>query len=85
MDELSIPFNKVPLVEFIGGGRVSQVFKGNWHGDVAIKYFHLPDATIQEILKFKEQVSVLSRTKHKNLALFMGASLVAPHLSIVTR
>ena len=58
--------------------------KGNWHGEVAIKHFYMPGATRQQMLKFKEEVSVLKRTRHENLALFMGASLVPPNLAIVT-
>ena len=31
------------------------------------------------------QVSVLKKTRHENLALFMGASLAPPNLAIVYR
>lgn len=84
VDEWSIPFEHIRLGECIGRGRMSTVYKGNWHGEVAIKHFYKPNATRQQIMKFKEEVSVLKRTRHDNLALFMGASLVAPNLAIIT-
>ena len=69
----------------MGRGPVADVYKGYWHGEVAIKRFLLPDATPEQIAKFTEEVSILKKTRHENLALFMGASLTAPNLAIVTR
>ncbi len=62
-----------------------EVYKGYWHGEVAIKKFILPDASQEQIAKFKDEVSILKKTRHENLALFMGASLTPPDLAIVTR
>lgn len=84
VDEWSIPFDSIRMAETIGRGRISKVSRGYWHGDVAIKHFYTPNATDDEVLKFKEEVSVLKKTRHENLALFMGASLVPPNLAIVT-
>ena len=45
------------MVERIGSGAIAEVFKGYWHGEVAVKRFLLPDATPNQIMKFKEEVS----------------------------
>ena len=64
---------------------MSEVYRGNWHGEVAIKRFSIPDASPDQINRFKEEVAILKKTRHENLALFMGASLTVPNLAIVTR
>ena len=52
---------------------------------MAIKRFSIPDASPDQINRFKEEVAILKKTRHENLALFMGASLTVPNLAIVTR
>ena len=84
MDEWSIPFDTIRLAECLQRGRISKVYRGYWHGEVAIKHFFMPNATRRQVSSFKEEVSVLKKTRHENLALFMGASLVPPNLAIVT-
>jgi kinase suppressor of Ras 2 len=84
VDEWSIPYDSIRIGETIGRGRVSRVSRGNWHGDVASKHFYMPNATKDQVIKFKEEVSILKKTRHENLVLFMGASLVPPNLAIVT-
>eukprot|EP00731_Ephydatia_muelleri_P022556 Em0015g139a len=84
IDEWSIPYDEIKVLECIGHGPVGEVYKGYWHGDVAIKKFHLPDATADQLDSFKEEVSILKKTRHENVALFMGASLIPPNLAIVT-
>ena len=84
IDEWSIPYDEIRELERIGHGPVGEVYKGYWHGDVAIKKFHLPNATPEQLDSFKEEVSLLKKTRHENVALFMGASLIPPNLAIVT-
>lgn len=85
IDEWSIPYNSIKIHELVGRGPVAEVYRGNWHGEVAIKRFSMPDASPDQINRFKEEVAILKKTRHENLALFMGASLTAPNLAIVTR
>ena len=84
MDEWSIPYDSIRITETVGRGRVSRVSRGYWHGEVAIKHYYMPEATEDHVAKFKEEVSILKKTRHENLVLFMGASLVPPNLAIVT-
>ncbi len=85
IDEWNIPYDDIRIMDLLSKGPVVEVYKGYWHGEVAIKKFILPDATPDQIAKFKEEVSILKKTRHENLALFMGASLTPPNLAIVTR
>ena len=85
VDEWNIPYENIRILERVGCGPVGEVYRGNWHGEVAIKRFNLLDATPEQIGRFKEEVSILKKTRHENLALFMGASLTVPNLAIVTR
>ena len=85
VDEWSIPYKSIKIHELVGRGPVGEVYRGYWHGEVAIKRFSMPDASPDQINRFKEEVAILKKTRHENLALFMGASLTAPDLAIVTR
>lgn len=85
IDEWSIPYDSIKMMECVGRGPVGMVYRGYWHGEVAIKRFSMPDASPDQINRFKEEVAILKKTRHENLALFMGASLTAPNLAIVTR
>ena len=40
----------------MGRGLVSEVYRGNWHGEVAIKRFFLPNPTAEQLSRFKEEV-----------------------------
>ena len=84
MDEWNIPYSDIRIIELLGRDPVAEVYRGYWHGEVAIKRFYLPNATPEQISWFKEEVSVLKKTRHENLALFMGASLAPPNLAIVS-
>jgi kinase suppressor of Ras 2 len=85
VDEWSIPYEEVRLVERVGRGPLGEVFRGHWHGQVAVKRFCLEDTTSdRDLLKFKQEVSILKKIRHHNLALFMGASFTLPNLAIIT-
>ena len=85
IDEWSIPYDSIKVGDCIGRGPVGEVYRGYWHGEVAIKRFSMRNATPEQIDRFKEEVAILKKTRHENLALFMGASLTPPNLAIVTR
>ena len=56
VDEWIIPYEDLKIQEKIGSGHVANVYRGNWHGEVAIKTFHMPDATKEQLLRFREEV-----------------------------
>ncbi|XP_049776476.1 kinase suppressor of Ras 2 [Schistocerca cancellata] len=85
MREWDIPFDELKMGEPIGTGRFGTVYRGNWHGDVAIKVLnthHLDDEKTLEA--FKLEVATFRKTRHENLVLFMGACMKPPRLAIVT-
>lgn len=61
------------------------VYKGNWHGDVAIKILNMENMDDEATLEaFRQDVSTFRKTRHENLILFMGACMNPPKLAIVT-
>lgn len=86
MREWDIPFHELTLGEPIGTGRFGTVYRGYWHGDVAIKLLNMDDYLDNEktLEQFKQEVSTFRKTRHENLVLFMGACMKPPRLAIVT-
>ncbi|XP_054155445.1 kinase suppressor of Ras 2-like [Oppia nitens] len=84
--EWDIPFDELKIEEAIGTGRFGTVFKGNWHGSVAIKRLNMNNVLDDKktIESFKQEVATFRKTRHDNLVLFMGACMKPPHLAIVT-
>jgi kinase suppressor of Ras 2 len=84
--EWDIPYDELKIEEEIGTGRFGTVFKGNWHGSVAIKRLNMNNVLDDKrtIEAFKQEVATFRKTRHDNLVLFMGACMKPPHLAIVT-
>ncbi|XP_041350239.1 kinase suppressor of Ras 2-like isoform X2 [Gigantopelta aegis] len=88
MKEWDIPYEDLQIGDAIGKGRSGVVYKGHWHGHVAIKVLdmdNLSDSENQDQLTaFKLEIALLRKTRHENLVLFMGACMKIPRLAIVT-
>jgi kinase suppressor of Ras 2 len=85
LKEWDIAYEELTVGTMIGRGRFGTVYRGNWHGDVAVKllkkdFLHDENA----IEAFKLEVAVFKNTRHENLVLFMGACMKPPQLAIVT-
>ncbi|KAJ0176406.1 hypothetical protein K1T71_007585 [Dendrolimus kikuchii] len=86
MKEWDIPYDELNLYEVLGRGRFGTVYRGSWHGAVAVKLLHvhsLPDDCVP-LDTFKHEVATFRKTRHENLVLFMGACMKPPRLAIVT-
>lgn len=69
----------------VGIGSFGEVFRGVWRGtEVAIKILLEQDLTVENVEDFCNEISVLSRLRHPNVILFLGACTIPPHLSMVT-
>lgn len=68
----------------IGQGSFATVYKGRWHGPVALKELNVKDPTPTQLQDFKNEVVVLKKTRHANVLLFIGYVL-KPELIIVTQ
>ncbi|XP_052181016.1 probable serine/threonine-protein kinase SIS8 isoform X2 [Diospyros lotus] len=92
LNKLLLPFQEwyIDFLELTVGTRVGigffgEVFRGIWNGtDVAIKVFLVQDLTVENIEDFCNEISILSRLRHPNVILFLGACTKPPRLSIVT-
>ncbi|OMO61068.1 hypothetical protein COLO4_33587 [Corchorus olitorius] len=76
--------NSMPV--YIGGcGFFGEVFRGVWNGtDVAVKVFLEQDLTAENMEDFCNEISILSRLRHPNVILFLGACTKPPQLSMIT-
>eukprot|EP00795_Rhopilema_esculentum_P015396 gene15396-6635_t len=84
MSEWVIPFSDIELEELIGRGRMGEVYKARWHGEVAVKILYVENPSEKEKSAFKYKVQTFRKTRHENLILFMGACMEPPTLAIVT-
>ncbi|CAB4028129.1 serine threonine- kinase B-raf, partial, partial [Paramuricea clavata] len=82
-DDWHIPEKEVKMGEQIGSGSFGTVFKGEWHGTVAVKRLNTTDPTPAQLQAFENEVAVLRKTRHVNVLLFMGY-VSKPSLAIVT-
>ncbi|XP_068633379.1 kinase suppressor of Ras 2 [Battus philenor] len=86
MKEWDIPYDELKLFEVIGAGRFGTVYRGSWHGAVAVKLLHVHSLSdhCAQLDTFKHEVATFRKTRHENLVLFMGACMKPPRLAIVT-
>lgn len=68
----------------IGSGSFGTVYRGHWHGHVALKKLNVTNPTPAQLQAFKNEVSVLRKTRHVSIILFMGC-VSKPQLTIVTQ
>uniref|UniRef100_A0A8D3BH83 RAF proto-oncogene serine/threonine-protein kinase n=1 Tax=Scophthalmus maximus TaxID=52904 RepID=A0A8D3BH83_SCOMX len=79
-----IEASEVYLNSRIGSGSFGTVYKGKWHGDVAVKILKVTDPTPEQLQAFRNEVAVLRKTRHVNILLFMGY-MTKDNLAIVTQ
>ncbi|KAF7833918.1 serine/threonine-protein kinase EDR1-like isoform X1 [Senna tora] len=80
-----IDFSEITVGTRVGIGFFGEVFRGIWNGtDVAIKVFLEQDLTAENMEDFCNEISILSRLRHPNVILFLGACTKPPRLSMVT-
>lgn len=83
--EWNIDFSELTVGTRVGIGFFGEVFRGIWNGtDVAIKIFLEQDLTTENMEDFCNEISILSRLRHPNVILFLGACTKPPHLSMIT-
>ncbi|XP_068453277.1 raf-1 proto-oncogene, serine/threonine kinase a isoform X1 [Clinocottus analis] len=79
-----IEASEVYLNSRIGSGSFGTVYKGKWHGDVAVKILKVTEPTPEQFQAFRNEVAVLRKTRHVNILLFMGY-MTKDNLAIVTQ
>ncbi|KAL1555678.1 mitogen-activated protein kinase kinase kinase [Salvia divinorum] len=84
-EEWNIDFSELTVGTRVGIGFFGEVFRGVWNGtEVAIKVFLEQDLTAENMEDFCNEISILSRLRHPNVILFLGACMKPPRLSLVT-
>jgi len=69
----------------LGMGSYGEVYTAKWRGTVvAVKRFMEPNLSPSVLRDFKAEVSIMSRLRHPNVVLFMGAVAQPSQLAIVT-
>lgn len=84
IEDWEIPADEILIGARIGSGSFGTVYKGHWHGAVAVKTLNVKDPTPAQLQAFKNEVAVLRKTRHVNILLFMGC-VSKPQLAIVTQ
>ncbi|XP_061470436.1 serine/threonine-protein kinase A-Raf isoform X3 [Rhineura floridana] len=75
---------EVTMQKRIGTGSFGTVFRGRWHGDVAVKILKVTNPTCEQVQAFKNEMQVLRKTRHVNILLFMGF-MTRPSFAIITQ
>ncbi|XP_068499977.1 probable serine/threonine-protein kinase SIS8 isoform X3 [Phaseolus vulgaris] len=84
-EKWNIDFSELTVGTRVGIGFFGEVFRGIWNGtDVAIKVFLEQDLTAENMEDFCNEISILSRLRHPNVILFLGACTKPPRLSMIT-
>lgn len=80
----NIPAEEILVGDRIGSGSFGTVYKGHWHGPVAVKTLNVKTPSVAQMQAFKNEVAMLKKTRHSNILLFMGC-VSTPSLAIVTQ
>jgi kinase suppressor of Ras 2 len=77
MREWDIPFDELKIGEPIGTGRFGTVYRGNWHGDVAIKVLNMDYLDDEKTLEaFKLEVGVLISCHSRHFFIGSGSPYI---------
>eukprot|EP00002_Diphylleia_rotans_P023199 TRINITY_DN455_c0_g3_i1.p1 TRINITY_DN455_c0_g3~~TRINITY_DN455_c0_g3_i1.p1 ORF type:complete len:497 (-),score=108.77 TRINITY_DN455_c0_g3_i1:219-1709(-) len=80
-----ISFNELHLGAKLGEGSFGEVFTGTWRGaKVAIKTLKDIHTDLRVQKDFQDEVNLLSKLRHPNCVLFLGASMNPPNFTMVT-
>ncbi|KAG2483816.1 hypothetical protein HYH03_017339 [Edaphochlamys debaryana] len=84
--ELEIDPGELTFGPRIGIGSYGEVYKGTWRGtEVAIKRFLEQNLSPTLIKEFRDEVMIMSKLRHPNIVLFMGAVTCTNQLAIVSQ
>ncbi|KAI1296629.1 Raf -like protein serine/threonine-protein kinase Raf [Halotydeus destructor] len=85
IEDWEIPSEEILTGHRIGSGSFGTVYRGHWHGPVALKKLNVTNPNPSQLQAFKNEVAVLRKTRHVNILLFMGCVSKAGQLTIVTQ
>lgn len=65
IEDWEIPADEILIGPRIGSGSFGTVYRGHWHGPVAVKTLNVKDPTPAQLQAFKNEVAVLRKTRYK--------------------
>lgn len=87
-EELRVDPADISFVKKVGSGASAEVWRATWRGaDVAVKILHSNiggNSNVGISDDFYRELQIMSRLRHPNLVLLMGASVSHQPISIVT-
>jgi len=85
VNDIEIPFAELKFGDRIGEGTFGLVYKATWRGSpVAVKMLKMQSITDHALQEFRKELQILTRLRHPNIVLLMGASTNPPNLTFVT-
>lgn len=63
IEDWEIPAEEILIGPRIGSGSFGTVYRGHWHGPVAVKTLNVKDPTPAQLQAFKNEVAVLRKTR----------------------
>lgn len=66
-EEWDIPYSELQIGDKIGSGRVGTVFRGRWHGEVAIRVIDINHNDEDKLRAFKQEVGKCSDQKFSKI------------------
>jgi B-Raf proto-oncogene serine/threonine-protein kinase len=85
IEDWEIPVDDIFIGVRIGAGSFGTVYRGHWHGSVAVKTLNVRIPSPAQIIAFRNEVAVLRKARHVNVLLFMGCVSKKGQLAIVTQ
>lgn len=86
IEDWEIPAKDILLYKKnIGQGSFGTVYRGYWHGPVAVKTLNVKNPSPEQIQAFRNEVALLRKTRHVNILLFMGCVSTKKILAIITQ
>jgi len=64
VEDWEIPADEILIGHRIGSGSFGTVYRGYWHGPVAVKTLNVKDPTPAQLQAFKNEVAVLRKTRY---------------------
>eukprot|EP00033_Pygsuia_biforma_P003527 GCRY01003861.1.p1 GENE.GCRY01003861.1~~GCRY01003861.1.p1 ORF type:complete len:766 (+),score=168.79 GCRY01003861.1:243-2540(+) len=85
ISDWEVDFEEVELDKLIGKGGYGEVYRGNFRGtDVAVKKLLVQKMEKKHLREFRHEINLMSKLRHPNVVLFMGASTRPPNLCVIT-
>merc|ERR1719376_583379 len=81
-EDWEVPFTELILNKPLKKGRVGEMYRGSWHGEVVVRVIKSSKKDVVE--EFKKEMNIYKKTRHENIELYMASCIDPPKFAIVT-